>query len=127
MCDCEGKRELQGTLSTTYRIMENRFAQAKVTVTPKIYTGRRVYLSKEDVKVTVKNAGKTEELTYGTDYEIIEDSYTNNLKKGTASVKVRGLGKYGGTKTVKFKIQAKKMEVFDIIVKNSGVLKFAIQ
>ncbi|MDE6608907.1 MAG: hypothetical protein K2K54_14330 [Lachnospiraceae bacterium] len=85
-------------------------------------------MSKEDIKVTIKNTGGTEELTYGTDYEIIEDSYVNNLKKGTASVKVRGPGKYGGTKAVKFKIQAKRMEVFDSIVRKSNeILRFSLQ
>ena len=44
------------------------------------------------------------ELEYGKDFEIVEGSYRNNLKKGTASVTLRGLGEYGGTKTIKFKI-----------------------
>ena len=66
--------------------------------------------------ITVK-AGRTE-LTYGEDYEILEDSYVNNIRKGTASVKIRGIHNYGGTKTVNFKIQAKKMESFSSIIKS---------
>ena len=41
------------------------------------------------------------------DYEII--GYSNNVKKGTATVTIKGKGNYGGTKAVKFTIQAKKM------------------
>ena len=47
----------------------------------------------------------------------MEDSYVNNIKKGTASVKIRGINNYGGTRTVKFKIQAKKIESFSSIVR----------
>ena len=36
------------------------------------------------------------------DYEII--GYTNNIKKGTAKMTLKGVGDYGGTKTVTFKI-----------------------
>lgn len=41
------------------------------------------------------------------DYEII--SYTNNIKKGTAKLTIHGLGEYGGTKTVTYKIIAQPM------------------
>ena len=124
----QGKGNYEGTLTTTYRITENQFTKAKITVTPQTYTGKRIYLSKEDIRVTIKNANGTTELTYGTDYEIIEDSYVNNLKKGTASVKVRGLGKYGGTKAVKFKIQAKRMDSFNSIVRKiSEVMKNVVE
>ena len=83
---------------------------------PQTYTGSQIYLNGatgEDI--TAKAGGKT--LTYGVDYEILEDSYVNNVKKGTASVKIRGINNYGGTKTVKFKIQAKKMESFASIIR----------
>ena len=39
------------------------------------------------------------------DYEIV--SYSNNIKKGSAAVTLKGVGNYGGTKTVKFTIRAK--------------------
>ena len=48
-------------------------------------------------------------MVYGVDYEIDTLSYENNLQKGTAKVIIKGLGNYGGQKTVKFKIAAKKM------------------
>lgn len=49
-------------------------------------------------------------LTYGTDYTIVEGSYRNNIKKGTASVVVKGLGDYGGEKTLKFKIMTNPLK-----------------
>lgn len=51
-------------------------------------------------------------LAYGTDYEIVEDSYINNTEKGTAKVKIIGKGSYGGSKTVQFKITARKFSWF---------------
>lgn len=61
---------------------------------------------------TIENAvtvqykiGKTwETLEAGKDYVIEETSYTNNLFAGTASVKLTGIGVYGGTVTKKFTI-----------------------
>lgn len=56
--------------------------------------------------VTVQyKIGKTwETLQAGRDYVIEETSYTNNLFAGTASVKLTGIGVYGGTVTKKFTI-----------------------
>ena len=62
-------------------------------------------LSEKDI--TVKIGATT--LKYGTDYEIVADSYTNNIKKGTASVTIVGKGEYGGMKQAKFKIVVKKL------------------
>lgn len=111
-----GKGKYEGSLMTTYRITQADFTKASVKIAPQIYTGSSVYLNgqnKEDVLVRVGKA----ELINGVDYEIMEDSYINNIKKGTASVKIRGINNYGGTKTVKFKIRAKKMESFSSIVR----------
>ena len=38
--------------------------------------------------------------------------YSNNTKKGTANVTVRGKGQYGGSKTVKFKITSRIFKWF---------------
>ena len=51
-----------------------------------------------------------EELKDG-DFEIV--GYKNNTKKGNAEVTIRGIGNYGGTKTVKFKIAKKTIPLFD--------------
>lgn len=40
---------------------------------------------------------------------VLEGSYINNIRKGTAKVTLRGIGEYGGLKTVTFKIGAKSV------------------
>lgn len=66
------------------------------------YTGQAIVLDKS--QITVKLKGKIIEQDQ---YEIVPNSYKNNVKKGTASVTIRGVNNYGGTKTVKFNIRAK--------------------
>ena len=75
-------------------------SKAKVTIPVQTYTGDEIILQKDKIKVTI---GK-EELK-PTDYEIT--GYQNNTKKGTAKVTLKGMGNYGGTKTVSFKINSK--------------------
>ncbi len=103
-----GKGAYSGGLEGVYRITENDFAKAAVTISPQTYTGKAVTLGKD--QVTVKIGKKT--LAFGTDYEIVEGSYEDNVKKGTARVTIAGKGSYGGTKTVKFRIMSKKMAWF---------------
>ena len=76
------------------------------------YTGNPVTLEpivngKGDLKVNLKGVG---DLKPGEDYIIVEETYANNVNKGTASVVIQGIGKYSGTKTVKFKITPKSIE-----------------
>lgn len=99
-----GKGSYEGTMEATYRIAPSSFSSAKITIAPQSYTGSAVTLTEKDITVRL---GKDTVLTYGKDYEIVEGSYKNNAKKGTASVMIRGTGDYAGTKTVKFKITAK--------------------
>ncbi len=92
-------------LTLYYRILENGhdISKAKFTIGNKAYTGRAVKLSSEDItKATLP--GKTENMVFGTDYEVIAETYINNVKRGTAQVTLRGKGAYGGTRTVQFKI-----------------------
>lgn len=93
-----------GTVKAVYKITLQDFSKAKVSILNKAYTGKEITLGKDDISVRIGNAG----LVYGTDYEIVKGSYVNNVKKGTAAVTIAGKGNYGGTKTVKFKITARK-------------------
>ena len=104
----KGKGNYEGSITTSYRITQASFNSAKINVTPQVYTGKAITLDKDDIVVTVNGAT----LTYGVDYEIVDDSYTNNVKKGTASVTLKGLGNYGGTKTAKYKITSKMFVPF---------------
>ncbi|MDE7359058.1 MAG: hypothetical protein K2N39_06475, partial [Lachnospiraceae bacterium] len=96
-----------GTLQGKYCVAQYDFKQAAVTVDPQVYTGREIELTQEDIHVKIK--GNTSELVFDKDFVIVENSYVNNVKTGTASVQIRGIGNYGGTKTVKFKILKKRI------------------
>ncbi len=100
-----------GFYSVIYRVADSKISSAKAVIEPRIFTGSEIKFNPEAegfneiFKVTC--GGET--LKYGEDFMILQDSYKNNIKNGTASVTIRGLGKYSGTKTVKFKIVKKKL------------------
>ena len=95
-----GKGNYTGSAYAEYRIVKAVINKAKVTIPVQSYTGRPVTLSKDDITVKV---GTT--VLGADDYEIV--SYSNNVAKGTATVVLKGVGEYGGTKTVTFKIAEK--------------------
>lgn len=114
----QGKGAYTGELTTYYRITAKNFGAVKVQSIQKDYTGREVTLNEKDFyaadgtnkgtsKVTFGNGKNKVALEYGKDFEIVEGSYKSNIKKGTASVTLRGKGEYGGIKTIKFKIGAR--------------------
>lgn len=93
-------------VSTIYRIVGKNLSKAKFTVATQIYTGKDITLSEKDF---VKAAIGKEQLRYGVDYEIVEGSYIQNIKKGKASLLIHGIGEYGGTKKVTFNILSKNI------------------
>nr|MCR5155258.1 hypothetical protein [Butyrivibrio sp.] len=81
--------------------------KANIALSPmlkKYYTGKPITLDAYDFDWTPDKA------QYGEDFEII--GYKNNIKAGNASVTVKAIGdRFGGTVTLKFKInKAKKIE-----------------
>ena len=106
-----GKGNYAGTKTTaSYRILAagKDLSKAKVTAKTKFYyNGDSVTVSPEDFVVKI---GKE---TLSTDaYQILPDTYLNNDRKGTAQVTIQGVGSYGGTKTIRFKINARKVNNF---------------
>lgn len=91
-----------GTLEGEYRITKSSIASVSVSVPKQVYTGQPITLEKSMIAVKMKGKKLDE-----SQYEIVPDSYKNNVKKGTASVMIRGADNYGGIKTVKFTIRAK--------------------
>lgn len=94
-----------------YRIVTSPINKAKITVQNPAqnninlfsYTGQEIRIDKSNLIVKVGT-----EILADDQYEILEDTYKNNINKGTASVQIRGVGTtYGGTATVKFKIGSK--------------------
>ena len=99
-----GKGNYEGTREGTFRIIAVDISKAKVTIPVQYYTGKPVWLNKEDITVKVGS-----ETLSSLDYDIL--SYSNNIQKGTATVTLKGKGKYGGTKTVSFKISQRSMGI----------------
>ncbi|MBQ8279207.1 MAG: Ig-like domain-containing protein [Roseburia sp.] len=97
-----GTSSVPSTQSATFRYVASDISKASVKVAAQNYTGKAVEPTKDDITVKI---GK--ETLAKTDYEIV--GYSNNVKKGTAKVTIRGIGNYGGEKTVTFKINSKTM------------------
>lgn len=109
-----GKGNYSGKTKTSFRILEkgHSVSRARVKVNGKFYyTGGRITLSKSDLTVTI---GKT--TLSPDDYDILYDSYLNNINKGTAKVTIRGKGEYGGTKQVNFRILSQNMKWWEKIL-----------
>ena len=65
--------------------------------------------------ITITDGGKV--LREGTDYNVI---YENNVNNGTATVKIKGIGNYSGSKSVSFEID--ELDVFQNIL--NSILSF---
>lgn len=96
---------------TTYRIAAKNLSKTQVSVKPMIYNEGEVELTEqmiEDGHLTVYDKTAKKYLKYNDEYIIT--GYKNNTKKGTATLTIQGIGEYGGTKTVKFKIVANPLK-----------------
>lgn len=92
---------LEGTtIQGEYRITKASITSAKVQIPAQIYTGEEICPDKDEITIKV---GKV--TLEDTDYEIV--SYENNMSKGKAKVTIKGVGNYGGIKTITFTIKAK--------------------
>lgn len=103
-----GKGSYTGEISASFRIVPTALSKATIVIKDQVYTGSEISLSAQDFQTArIGNAKTGTNLVYGEDYVIVAGSYRNGIWKGTASVTLQGIGKYGGTKVVKFKIKAK--------------------
>lgn len=88
-------------VSAVYRITKNKISSLKFNVEGDyVHTGSRILPGKDDISVTGTSVMDTGRL-----YTIT--GYGENIKAGTGTITIRGLGDYGGTMTLKFKIKAK--------------------
>ena len=108
-----GKGNYTGETTETYRLLNKGtdISKAVFKISTQEYTGKEILITDMEQFVTLISGDKgayvtvnkqKEYLTLGEDFEVV--SYTNNVKKGTAKVTFRGIGEYGGMKTVSFKI-----------------------
>ncbi len=116
-----------GTLETSYDIVKAEgydktrdLSKAKITITDSetgkkttslLYTGRPVELGgRYKLSVTFGSGKNVVTLVEGTDFEIIKESYSNNVNKGKATVVINakdGSG-YFGSKVISFSITNNK-------------------
>lgn len=91
--------------TVTYKVVDADSLLSKFKVDPikKQYTGKAVTLDANDINMYNGEVS----IKLGNDFEIIDGTYISNINKGTASVMVRGIGTFGGTKLIKFTIQSK--------------------
>lgn len=85
----------------SYKIVKGDISKAKVTVKNKNWTGTNVNLLPSDIDVSLDG----NPLVANQDWEIVV--CRNNVNRGNATVEIRGIGDYGGTKTTTFKIVKK--------------------
>lgn len=102
-----------GRTSGVYKIISAEYDLSKATVkiiNPEnnkanyYYTGSEVLPDKSNIHVLVKSGGKQVEVDPSC---FVVESYKNNVKKGAASLTIRGVGQYGGRKTAAFTIISK--------------------
>ncbi len=89
----------------SYRVVKSDIGKLKVTVDPKAYTGSEIRLTPTDM---IWKSGNR--IVDDVTFDIDSTTYKNNIKKGKATVVVKGTGNYGGTKTVTFTIGAKGLK-----------------
>ena len=106
----EGTGAYYGTCTASYQLRTGtNLNKAKITVADQSYTKFSVKPTETAITgASIKVNGIMQDLVYGRDYEIA--AYGSNIKKGTGTVVLRGLGSYCGEKTVKFKIVGKSVE-----------------
>ncbi|MCR5234849.1 MAG: hypothetical protein K6E53_13235, partial [Lachnospiraceae bacterium] len=116
-----------GTLETSYEIVKpavydktKDLSKAKITITDSetgkkttnlLYTGQPVELGgRYKLTVTIGSGKNVVTLVEGRDYEIIKDSYSNNVNKGKATVVIMAKDDCGyfGSKVVNYNITNNK-------------------
>ena len=100
-----GANNYTGSLVGSYYISKQSIADAMASIKSLDYSGNEICPTVSDITVTIGSGIKKQTLTAGEDYVVIPGSYKNNVNKGKASVAIRGVGNYCGTKEVNFTIK----------------------
>ncbi len=100
-----------GEVNIMYRITEKSIKSVSVTAKDLEYNGELVEYTPDLINfgaLTLIDKTTKEELVYGQDYKIA--GYKRNNKKGSATVIIKGLGDYGGTRNVTFRIVSQRID-----------------
>jgi len=97
--------------SGTYNVLREdmNISRAEFKIKTQNYTGKAVKIASGDAfqKAVYNSENSYIPLEYGVDYEVVNGSYCNNIKPGTSSLLLHGIGDYSGYKVVSFKIAAR--------------------
>ncbi len=107
-----GTENYSGEKTLEYKMKTSDISKAKVTFNKQFYydKGKEIKPEKGDLKLEIKQGKNWVEIPAGS-YEILNDSYADNVKAGTGSFRIIGSGNdYGGVLTVKFKILPRWMQ-----------------
>lgn len=128
-----------GVAKGTYKIINAGYdlSKANFKLNPQSYTGEEIFITNKEAFKTAKirilrrpvdlKIGEqydVYDLEFGKDFEIVEGSYKNNIKTGTARFTIRAIegSKYGGEKTITFKIAQRS-----ILTYWDGILEHIMQ
>lgn len=117
----KGIGNYKDSFMTSYCIYEKSHSISSVyidKIEKQTFTGGEITV--DDLGVYA-DANKNEKLIKGTDYDII---YKNNINVGTATAIIYGLGDYGNTKTISFKIAAKPLDTSNTSVRIIGETEY---
>ena len=105
-----GAKNYTGTITVPVQIKKSLITSAKVKVNGTYYydNGKQVCPPQDKLEVTIGGGKNKVTLTQGVDFVIVD--YSNNTKTGNATVTIKGIGEYGGSKSTKFKILPKWMK-----------------
>lgn len=104
-------RNYEGSIAVSYRYIKASQQLGKVKamkLASKSFTGREVTLGRKDLSNILYTGSNKNPVYLEPGKDFIVESYENNIKTGTAKVTLRGVGDWGGTKTLSFKITPKK-------------------
>lgn len=106
----EGKKNYEKERTVEIQVRETLISSAKVTVAGKYYydNGAEVCPSIDVLEVTIGSGRNKQVLIPEKDFII--EGYQNNTKTGNATITLSGTGKFGGTKSVKYRILPKWMQ-----------------
>ncbi len=116
-----GKGNYEGSVKTSFYLVDAMATSASFKINDKVYTGRKIELTGDDfVTASVKVGGKVVNLEYGKDFDVkyLGDQKSYGTQKVEIIPKAGGSDAValGGTKTVSFKVTPKDMKWSDEIL-----------
>lgn len=108
------KGAYKNSISVDYRVVDTLIKGSTFAIEDQIYNGKEIEIT--SAQQFKKAVYKGTELRFGTDFEVVPGSYSNNLEEGVAKVTVRGIGNYGGQKTDYDEKLIYLKEKYDIII-----------